>query len=133
MALTAQNKADIRYYLGYSARYFFTDTILESAMRSIESDPEAEAQVLADVARLQALDTRIEGVYDRLKALRVCDIYVAGKKEMCALKSEGRRIVGRIASTIGVPTRHDVYGSGKYTGQQGYYGIGGSGNYGRHG
>lgn len=133
MALTAQNRSDIRYYLGFSARFYFTDTVLESAMTSLESDAEAEVQVLADITRLKALDLLIEGTYTRLKATQVCDIKVAGKKEMCTLQGEGRRIVGRVASTIGVPPRHDVFSSGAYRGQQGYWGISGGGNYGIHG
>ena len=133
MALTDQNKADIRYYLGYSARYYHTDTVLEGAMSSLESDAEAETQVLADIVKLQALDTRIEGTYDRLKVLKVCDIQLAHKKEMCLLRSEGRRIVGRIASTIGVPVRHDVYGSGRYSSHATFDGLDRAGNFGLHG
>lgn len=133
MALTDQNRADIRYYLGYSARYFHTDTVLESAMSSLESDPEASTQVLADIVKCQDIDTRLEATYDRLKALQVCDITLAHKKELCVLRSEGRRYVGRIASTIGVPVRHDVYGSGMYSSSAAFYGLKPGGNFGLQG
>lgn len=132
MALSDTNRADIRYYLGFTYRFQDTYSILEGSMSGLDSDPEAEVQVLADIVRLKAIDVRIEASYDRLKALKVCDITVAGRVEICALKSEGRRIVGRIASTLGVPVIHDIFGGGTPP-QAGRFGPIGGGNFGLHG
>lgn len=115
MALTDAQKADIRYYLGYSMRFHQSDSRLEMAMRALEEDSDAETLVLADIARLKAIDLKFEAAYDRLKVMQVCDIKLAHKAELCSFRSEGRRVVGRIAATLGVPVRHDVFGSGAYS------------------
>lgn len=114
MALTDTNKADIRLYMGYSARFHNSDSILEFAIDALDSDPEAETIVLGIIVDLQAIDTRIDAVYDRLKATKVCEIEVAGCKEIKVLRSEGRRKVGRMASTLGCPVRHDAFSSSSY-------------------
>lgn len=114
MALTDAQKADIRWYLGYSARFYQSFSRLEQAMSALENDPDAETLVLAAIDSVKLIDTKLVEVHDRLKAVQVCDIKLGHKKELCALRGEGRRFVGRIAATLGVPVMHDVFGSGSY-------------------
>lgn len=133
MALTAVNKADIRYFLGWSARFHQSDSRLEQAMSALETEPEAETLVLAAVDSCKDIDTKLLDAHNRLKALKVGSIDLPGQLEVETLRREGRRHVSRIAATLGVEVRHDVFGSTKYRGFAGHGGIYGRGNYELHG
>lgn len=122
--LTAAQKADIRYYLGYATRHHNADTILESAMDAIANDPDGEALVIATITKIKAVDTKLEAAQDRLKAMEVCDIKLGHKEEVCGLRSEGRRLVGRVASTLGCPVRHDSFGSAPFNVYADWFGTG---------
>jgi len=133
MALTASQRTEVRFYMGYSHRFNQSDDHLEKSMNSLASDADAEAKVIVVLAKLVTIDTNIEAVYPRLKATKVCDIDVAGCKEMGAFKSEGRRQVGRLASILAVPVRFDIYSSSRYSITGTYGGPIGGGNFGLHG
>jgi hypothetical protein len=113
VALTDTQRANVRLYCGWSARYFQTDSRLEQALNSLGSRAEEEALVVAMLASLADIDTRLTAAYKRLKAAAVGKITLPGQLEVMTLRSEGRRFSGRLASTLGVAIRHDVWsGSG---------------------
>jgi hypothetical protein len=122
--LTAAQKADIRYYLGYATRFHDGDQNLESAMDAIANDPEGEALVVATITDIKAIDTKLESAWDRLKAVQVCEIKLGHKEELCALRSEGRRLVSRVAASFGVPVRHDAFGSAPFNVTADWFGTG---------
>lgn len=119
MALTAQQRADVRFYAGWSARFHQFDSQLEQAMNALETEPEHELQITNPIdgtppgllALMADIDSRLSGTYGRLKASKVGSIELnAG--EISQLRSEGRRLSGRLCSILGIPRRIDVFGSG---------------------
>lgn len=111
MALTDTQKAKIRQYLGWSARYHTNDDALEKAMVTIGDLPEDEARVTAALTVLETLDTELTEARGRLKASVVGSITL-NANEIAWLRSEGRRVVKRIAAILGVEIRSDAFGSG---------------------
>jgi hypothetical protein len=109
MALSSANKASIRLYLGYSSRFFQVDGILEQAMLAIDSDSDAVTLLQALITRAQDVDTRLAAMDSRLKLVVAEDVTFAGVTEMMGLQMQGRRAVGRMASMLGVPVRHDSF------------------------
>lgn len=107
MAFSATEKGKIRWFLGYTSRFYQVVTQLEQAMNAI--DAEAEANVRAQITKLDTLVTEIEGARPRLKAIKVGSIELPQGMEIGVLRSEGRRMVGQVAATLGVPVVHDVF------------------------
>lgn len=117
MALSEAQRADIRYYCGYSARYLQTDVSLEQAMWAIETQPAHEAQITNAItgdppgliALLKDIDAKLRGAHARLKATEVGSIRL-NQGEIAMLRSEGRRFASRLCSILGVEKRNDVFG-----------------------
>jgi hypothetical protein len=116
MALTETEKAQIRLYLGWSMRHFQDDPRLEMAFNAVT--PEAEVIIRAELTACILFDTRIDAATKRFKAAEVGSITLQGETELGLLRSLGREHVGRIASTMGVEVKHDVF-SGSAPGGQG--------------
>jgi hypothetical protein len=115
MAFTDAQKVSIRNYLGWTIRFRQTDTRLEQALNTISQDiyVEDQTKILAILAELATIDAALVSARGRLKALAVGSITLPGKNEIGMLRSEGRRLVGRLAVEMGVAVRHDVFsGSG---------------------
>ena len=113
MALTAQQRADVRNALGWSAQFSQTDNALENAFDGLETNPEHEAQVIALLADIAAVKTQLVDSRRRLKGLKVGTIELdAFRSEMAALRWDGKRLTGELASIVGVERRHDIFGSG---------------------
>jgi hypothetical protein len=110
---TSAQKASIRRYMGWSARFHQVDTALEQAMSAVEGEPHDATYDLIDgwLAQLADINTRITDAYGRLKAKVVGSITLPGHDEIGMLRSEGRRIVGQMAATFGVEVRHDAFSS----------------------
>lgn len=112
MALTAQQQSQLRIYLGYPARFHQTQPELEQAILALAGVPVDETEVATLLTKLTdpttGIDARLADALDRLQASAVGSITLnAG--EVGALRSEGRRIVGRIASLMGVKVRGDAF------------------------
>ena len=129
MALTDTQKADIRFFLGWSARFQQTDSRLEQAMSSIATVPDSETLVIAGIASCKDIDTKLLTAHGRIKAMAVGSIDLPGPMEIRMLRSEGRRHASRMAHTLGVEIRHDAFSPGPYRGQAGYGGVRSGGNY----
>lgn len=108
MALTIAQKADIRLYLGWSARFHQIDTRLEGAMVAVSEDPAHEAQVIALLGEMANIDVKLKAAYPRLQASKVGSIEL-NVGEIGMLRSEGRRFVARMSSVLGVEVKHDVF------------------------
>lgn len=109
MALSEANKAKIRFYLGWPERFHQTDSSLEQAMLAIDTKPDAQTLIEAELTRLASIDTKIDDSANRFKAMKVGSIELPGGLELGLLRSQGRAAVGRIASILGVNVRHDVF------------------------
>ena len=138
MALTATQKANVRLYLGWSARFHQFDSRLEQAMSALDTEPEHEAQFTAlltaeppgFLAALGDIDTKLRGSDSRLKASKVGTITL-NAKEQNQLRRQGRQYITRMASILGAEIREDYFGNGNVTtfaGHGGKYG-GSDGNY----
>lgn len=108
MALTNSQKADIRLYLGWSARFLQVDSQLEGAIAAVQNDAAHEAQLTALLVEVANIDTKLKAAYPRLQASKVGSIEL-NSGEIGMLRSEGRRFVGRMASVLGVDVRNDVF------------------------
>lgn len=123
MALTDTQRAQTRLYCGWSSGYRQTDSRLEWAMNRIDgSDAATMAVVTGLLTSLADIDTRLTAAYARLKALAVGSITLPGNLEVATLRSEGRRLSGRLATTLGVSVRHDVWSG---TGPSGFASVDG--------
>jgi len=119
VALTAAQRAEVRRYAGWGARFRQFDSALDNAMDALGSDPEHEVQITNALtatppgllAQLADVDAKLTGAYGRLKADKVGSIEL-NRGELFQLRSEGRRLTGRLCALLGVQRRADVYGSG---------------------
>jgi hypothetical protein len=119
--LSTAQKARVRFYLGWSARFHQFDSRLEQAMSSLEAssieDPDTLGQITnlltSDppglLAQLADVDARMAPAYVRLKAKKIASIELPEDGEIAMLRSEGRRYVGRLAALLGVEVRQDVF------------------------
>lgn len=109
--LSLEQQAQIRLYLGYSdASRGSGGSDLDRAMTSLSTA--AEGLVSGTLASLTALDTRLSGAWDRQAVTRAEEVEMAGPGELRALRSEGRRLVRRLASMLGVVVMNDVFSDG---------------------
>ena len=112
MALSDAQRAQVRKYLGWPARWWQTTSQLEQAMNALDQAAAELAEVLTMLTELAAHDARITACYGRLKAMKVGSIELTGHGEILALRSEGRRLSGRLSAKLGVPIIQDAWGSG---------------------
>lgn len=117
MAWNESDRATLRSYLGFPALFLQADPRLESAMTSVQSeadggtrpDASTELQIRRWLAQLATIESRLEQLWDEAEALKVEELGVDPMRAMVLLRSEGRRIVGRIARALGTAPRHDVF------------------------
>jgi len=113
MALTAQQRADVRTALGWSARFHQFDSRLEQAFDALATEPEHETQVIALLAEVVDIKTKLKDAHKRLKALKVGSIELnALRIELTGLRLEGMRHTAELAAILGVERRHNIFGSG---------------------
>lgn len=113
MALTLQQRADVRNALGWSAQFSQTDNALENAFDGLDSNPEHETQVVALLADIASIKTKLTAAHSRLSVIQTCDIKMDPlRTEIAGLRWEGMRLTGELASIMGVERRHNIFGSG---------------------
>lgn len=116
MALTAAQRADIRFLCGWSARFRQTDTALEMSLNALDMDPEtlllftnsAVANPPGLIALARGVLTQIATATKRLKASKVGSIEL-NSREMDQLRDLGRQYTAQMCSILGVPRRNDVF------------------------
>ena len=124
MAFTEAEKANIRFYMGWSGRFFNDfDTRLEQAISAIETRPETETIVRNKLTELDQLETELTGARTRLKAWKVGSILLPRTMEIAVLRSEGRRKVSSMAATLGAEVRQDVFSATVFRSFQTHRGL----------
>jgi hypothetical protein len=112
MSLSAQQQSQLRIYLGYPARFHQTQPELEQAILALVGVPADETEVASLLTKLTdpttGIDFRLGDALDRLQASKVGSIEL-NPAEIGMLRSEGRRIVARIAHLMGVTVRGDAF------------------------
>lgn len=117
MALTTTQRAQIRYYLGYSdVSQGGAPNRLERAMTDITSG--AETIVASILTQLAAVDASLTTVTSSSRA-GIIEVDNGGVKWASngmsaagALNQQGRMLCGRLSSMFGVTLASDVYGGG---------------------
>lgn len=121
---TSAERASIRLYCGWSARFRQTDSRLEQSMNALdEGDDDTMAEVRLLLGKLAQVDVDIEAARPLLQAAKVGSIELQAVVQIGMLRSEGRRYVGRLAATLGVEVRQDVYSGRGPSGRAGTYGM----------
>lgn len=134
--MTEAQKAKVRHYLGWAARFHQTDTRLEMAMSAVELLPDEEAFITnalnasppGYLAALDDISAKLAASHARFKAEQVGSIKL-NRSEYKMLRSEGRRIAGQLAAKLGVEVRHDVFSGAGPGSIAGWGGPIGGGNY----
>jgi hypothetical protein len=138
--LTEAEKADIRLFLGYQARFHQLDSALEFAMHAVDevSNLAAYNQITRALAHadgpgilalIKDVDTKIRAQDPQSTVEKVGSIELDAARGMGVLRSKGRAYVGRLATILGVPVRRDYFsgsGGGPYLGVAGMGGGGGN-------
>jgi hypothetical protein len=132
MALTEDQKFQLRLYLGWSERFHQFDSGLEQAMSALETRASAEAGVISMLVECVRIDTALIAAEKRLKASEMGPITLNGG-EIEQLRDRGRQFVGRIASILGVEVRNDVFSGGPPSARATADGMAGGGNRQMHG
>lgn len=110
MALLSSQLAAVRMYLGYE-RGFDLNPRLESKLVALSADE--EAQVVAVLAKLAALDARIDTVATNgtLEAGKITDTELRDGDPLELYARQGRRLVARLAILCAVDVGRDYYAS----------------------
>ena len=115
MAFTEAERVKIRFYLGWSARFHQGDSRLEQALNAVDNLPDTQTLIRDEMlASMDDIRLKLTDAHKRLKALKVGSIDLPQANEVAMLRSEGRRHASSLAATLGVPIRHDVFGSSRY-------------------
>lgn len=115
--LTASQRANIRNWMGWSARYHEMDRSLENALDALSTLPDDEAVILVDYNRILDIEDRLFDTSGGLNALDRMKVGAIGNirlnaNEVGRLRNEAALLVERIAHTIGVKVRHNAFRGG---------------------
>lgn len=133
MAFTETEKAQIRLYTGYQARFGQFDGDVERAINAIGSGDHAATETLVrtQLTELERIDAAIVAAEGRFKAAEVGSIKL-NPGELGQLRSRGEQTVTRLALLIGVEVRVNVFRAGSGY-RAGAHGPSGGGNAQRQG
>lgn len=113
MPFTAAEKTRIRMLLGWGARFWQTETRLESAMAAVETDfPDEMNLIKATLVTLTDIDAKITDALETVGVSAVSTIHLDSDQGLSHLRAEGRRLVSSIATTLQVPINRNFYGGG---------------------
>lgn len=131
MTFNAQQKLDIRKYMGVPFGFYSIDSRLEDMMNLVGTDATAQAEIVGWLTRLTAIDAELTGAaassatYGSLKKVDEVEFYPLTEAESgstaLTLVQQGRTLIGRIAASLGVsdylPFRaFDYFGSRRPSG-----------------
>lgn len=128
MALTDEERASVRMYMGWSARFAQTDTGLERALNAIDQMPADLALLRTHLTELARIDAAILACEARFKADQVGSITLS-QSELPRLRSRGMERVGRMATLLGVEVRDNAFSPDLPRWRGGHGGPSGGGNY----
>lgn len=123
MAFSDAQKALIRRYLGFPDVLRQSNTRLESAMDVVGGRAEVQALIETDLAALAAVETQLTNAISSGGIKKVDEIEFFENGQRAAIRSEGRRLCGRLSITMGVPLVGDAFGEQGYGGD-GFMGVG---------
>ncbi len=109
MAFTTTERAGIRNYLGWNARWVQMDTALERAFSFVESsssggDTSSEDLARSLLAKIVAVEAEIDATHSRFKADKVGPITL-NRREVSQLIERGESYIGQLARVFGVEVR----------------------------
>lgn len=108
MALTDDEKARIRMYLGYSDVNRQLQPGIEAAMNAVSA--EGEVLIREILTKLAQLDATIASAQSTFRLKRAEDVeFFEGSGSLPALYAEGERCVNRLAAILGVPVLSSSY------------------------
>lgn len=130
--LTLTERANIRYYLGWTFRFRQQSSKLEFAMDAINSESQTDGEVTVVIIRdlitkIAAIETEIGKMHTRFKADVIGSITL-NKQELDMLRSEGTRFCAQMAGILGVPVVHNIFSSQAPKYEMGWFGKMGSGS-----
>ncbi len=97
-------------------------------MNALDTEPESEALVIARLADIAGMRTKLLDSHGRLKASTVGSIKL-NPVEVQNLRSEGARFCNDIASNLGVGIRHNIFSSSPARDFAGFGGPSAAGNF----
>lgn len=120
MAFTEAQKVKIRKYLGYPDTYQQNNTRLESAIVVIGDRADTQAEVVAVLASIAAVETSLGTSLQTAGLKRAEDIEwyqsASGSPVIDAKINEGRRFCSQLSMLFGVPLAGDAFGKSGYQG-----------------
>lgn len=114
MALTDDQKASVRYYLGWPDVNRMADLRLEGAMGSVST--QAVTQIAALLASLATLDAALLGT-SAISAAGLKSVdnggveWFSATSAQASVNAQGRRLVARLAAILQISIKVDVFGS----------------------
>jgi len=72
-------------------------------------DPDTTTKVLGFLTSIASVEQELLDAHLNCQAEKLGSITLDGQKLIGILRSEGRRFVGQLAATLGVPVRHDIF------------------------
>lgn len=121
--ITDEEKADIRFYLGYPDVYQQLNPRLESALDVVGNKSYQMTKVRSILLKLKEVEEKMseyDSILETAGIKRVEEIEFFNDKEAknkeSTLKSEGRRLVNQLSIIFGVPAVNDVFGTSGYQG-----------------
>lgn len=126
--LTDEEKATIRMWMGWSARFAQTDSALERAMSAIDAMPADLALLRVHLTELARIDAATLACEARFKADQVGSITLS-QSELPRLRSRGMERLGRLATLLGVEVRDNPFSPDLPRWRGGHGGPSGGGNY----
>jgi hypothetical protein len=109
--------------LGFSAIWLQADSRTEAAITSVQAiaerggtrpDNSSELAIRSYMLDYANVCTNLQSLWNKALATQVDTIKIDTLRAMSLLRSEGRRTVGRVARTLGVTPRFDVFSTPAY-------------------
>jgi hypothetical protein len=122
MGLNETQKADVRLFLGWQARFHSIDSSLELAMRALDEASNADAldQIVRAIddtkgpgilAMIKAIDAKIHDDDIMAGVEAAGSIHLKAPEGLGVMRSKGRMWCARMASLLGVRVRSDYFGT----------------------
>jgi hypothetical protein len=123
VAWVEADRVIIRDMCGFSALFLQADPRTENAITSVQAssvpggtrpDNSSELAIRSYMLDYANVCTNLTSLWNKALATQVDTIKIDCLRAMALLRSEGRRTVGRVARTLGVTPRFDVFSTPAY-------------------
>jgi hypothetical protein len=109
MALDGTQRAKVRKYLGYGARYQQApgdEQRLEAAMDAIATEPFDEAEIVLELQTCEWVDQQLRKVAVTALAIKDGAIEMRAAYQLQTVRSLGTQAAARIANTLGMDLKN---------------------------